>query len=33
MEGQPDLPWDSFDPSEVRPAPPEVLAADMQGAT
>jgi hypothetical protein len=28
MVGQPDLRWDEFDPSEVRPAPPEVVAAD-----
>jgi hypothetical protein len=26
--GQPDLRWDEFHPSEVRPAPPEVVAAD-----
>ena len=27
-EGQPDLRWDEFDPSEAVPAPPEVIVAE-----
>jgi hypothetical protein len=33
LEGQPDLDWDAFDHSEARPAPPEVLAAELNRPT
>ena len=32
LEGQPDLLWGAFDPSEVLPAPEDVVAADAAGA-
>ena len=32
LEGQPDLPWDDFDPGEARPAPPDVIGAELQGS-